>query len=51
MWRLFYSNQAGTFEVLLVHLACLFDSKTNTMLFMNGKLFKRVSLTVSILII
>ncbi len=39
--------QAGTFEVLLVHLACLFDNQTNTMLFTNGKLYKRVSMPIT----
>ncbi|XP_074654240.1 uncharacterized protein LOC141908209 isoform X2 [Tubulanus polymorphus] len=38
--------KAGTFEVLLLRLACLFDAQTNTMLFTNGKLYKRPS-TVS----
>lgn len=33
--------QAGTFEVLLVRLACLFDPHSNTMMFTGGKLFKR----------
>lgn len=33
--------KAGTFEVLLLHLACLFDSYSNTMLFTNGMLYKR----------
>jgi len=35
--------KAGTFEVMLVHLACLFDSKNNTMLFVNGNIFQRTS--------
>ena len=35
--------KAGTFEVMLVHLACLFDSKNNTMLFVNGSIFQRSS--------
>ncbi|CAH1789845.1 unnamed protein product [Owenia fusiformis] len=34
--------KAGTFEVLLFHLTCLFDSKTNTMMFHDGRLFKRI---------
>ena len=29
--------------MLLLHLACLFDTKNNTMMFTNGKLFKRSS--------
>ena len=33
--------QAATFEVLLVRFACLFDPETNTMMFTNGKIFKR----------
>ncbi|BFZ21718.1 hypothetical protein BsWGS_24757 [Bradybaena similaris] len=33
--------KAGTFEVLLVRLACLFDPHSNTMMFTGGKLFKR----------
>ncbi|XP_071103574.1 uncharacterized protein [Haliotis cracherodii] len=33
--------KAGTFEVLLVRLACLFDPDTNTMMFTGGRLFKR----------
>ena len=37
--------KAGTFEVMLVHLACLFDSKNNTMLFVNGNIFQRTSAT------
>ena len=39
--------KAGTFEVVLVHLSCLFDTATNTMLFTNGKIFQRTSLSVS----
>ena len=38
--------KAGTFEVMLVHLACLFDAKSNTMLFTNGKIFRRTTLSV-----
>ncbi|XP_052237531.1 uncharacterized protein LOC127848901 isoform X1 [Dreissena polymorpha] len=33
--------KAATFEVLLVRLACLFDTESNTMMFANGKLFRR----------
>ncbi|GAB1606913.1 uncharacterized protein LOC115222994 [Argonauta hians] len=33
--------KAGTFEVLLVRLASLFESETNTILFTSGKLYKR----------
>ncbi|CAG5115445.1 unnamed protein product, partial [Candidula unifasciata] len=33
--------KAGTFEVLLVRLACLFDPHSNTMMFTGGKLFQR----------
>lgn len=33
--------KAGTFEVLLVRLASLFDSESNTILFTSGKLRKR----------
>ncbi|XP_064646032.1 uncharacterized protein LOC135499282 [Lineus longissimus] len=36
--------KAGTFEVLLLRLACMFDTQTNTMLFSNGKLYKRPAL-------
>ena len=35
--------KAGTFEVMLLHLACLFDSKNNTMLFVDGSIFQRSS--------
>jgi nuclear receptor subfamily 1 group D member 3 len=38
--------KAGTFEVMLVHLACLFDAKSNTMLFTSGKIFQRTALSV-----
>ena len=37
--------KAGTFEVMMVHLACLFDSKNNTMLFVNGSIFQRTPAT------
>lgn len=33
--------KAATFEVLLVRMACLFDTESNTMMFANGKLFRR----------
>ncbi|KAL4217416.1 Ligand binding domain protein [Mactra antiquata] len=33
--------KAATFEVLLVRMACMFDSESNTMMFANGKLFRR----------
>nr|KAG5713450.1 hypothetical protein BaRGS_024998 [Batillaria attramentaria] len=33
--------KAGTFEVLLVRLACLFDPQSNTMMFTGGRLFRR----------
>jgi nuclear receptor subfamily 1 group D protein 3 len=36
--------KAGTFEVLLLRLSTMFDTHTNTMLFSNGKLYKRTSL-------
>ncbi|GFR92562.1 nuclear receptor subfamily 1 group D [Elysia marginata] len=40
--------KAGTFEVLLVRFACLFDPQTNTMMFTGGKLYQRqASSTVS----
>jgi len=38
--------KAGTFEMMLVHLACLFDSKNNTMLFVNGSIFQRTANTL-----
>jgi len=38
--------KAGTFEVMLVHLACLFDNKSNTMLFTSGKILKRTEFSV-----
>ncbi|RWS12475.1 Nuclear hormone receptor E75-like protein [Dinothrombium tinctorium] len=36
--------KAGVFEVLLVRLACMFDSKTNSMICLNGLVLKRESL-------
>jgi len=36
--------KAGVFEVLLVRLACMFDSQTNTMLCLNGQVLKREAL-------
>lgn len=33
--------KAGTVEVLFVQMSCLFDSKTSTMIFTNGQLYKR----------
>lgn len=33
--------KAATFEVLLVRMACLFDTTSSTMMFTNGKLFRR----------
>jgi len=39
--------QAATFEVLLVRMACLFDTDSNTMMFANGKLFRRQTTGVS----
>ncbi|XP_076459037.1 uncharacterized protein LOC143292539 [Babylonia areolata] len=39
--------KAGTFEVLLVRLACLFDPESNTMMFTGGKLFRRQSSTMT----
>ncbi|KAI8776090.1 mucin-12 isoform X2 [Biomphalaria glabrata] len=39
--------KAGTFEVLLVRLACLFDPVSNTMMFTGGKLFRRQTSTVT----
>jgi len=38
--------KAGTFEVMLVHLACLFDCKNNTMLFVNGNIYQRTANTL-----
>jgi nuclear receptor subfamily 1 group D protein 3 len=38
--------KAGTFEVMLVQLSCLFDAKSNTMLFVKGKIFCRTSASV-----
>ena len=40
-WGLFLIFQAATFEVLLVRMACLFDPTSSTMMFTNGKLFRR----------
>lgn len=34
-------SQAGVFEVLLVRLACMFDAQSNTMMFINGQMYKR----------
>ncbi|KAK7112386.1 hypothetical protein V1264_011852 [Littorina saxatilis] len=39
--------KAGTFEVLLVRLACLFDPQSNTMMFTGGRLFRRHPSTTS----
>jgi nuclear receptor subfamily 1 group D protein 3 len=36
--------QAGVFEVLLVRLACMFDSTTNSMICLNGLVLRRESL-------
>ena len=36
--------QAGVFEVLLVRLACMFDSQTNSMICLNGLVLRRESL-------
>lgn len=36
--------KAGVFEVLLVRLACMFDSRSNTMICLNGQVLKRESL-------
>nr|BAP76395.1 ecdysone inducible protein E75 [Thermobia domestica] len=33
--------KAGVFEVLLVRLACMFDSQTNSMICLNGQVLKR----------
>lgn len=44
---LYFLLQAGTFEVLLIHLACLFDSTSNTMMFANGKFYKRATMVSS----
>lgn len=38
------SQQAGVFEVLLVRLACMFDSQTNSMICLNGLVLKREAL-------
>ncbi|KAL8587714.1 hypothetical protein ACOMHN_020932 [Nucella lapillus] len=39
--------KAGTFEILLVRLACLFDPESNTMMFTGGKLFRRHPATMT----
>ena len=39
-----HSQQAGVFEVLLVRLACMFDSQTNSMICLNGLVLKREAL-------
>ncbi|KAL8565455.1 hypothetical protein ACOMHN_049432 [Nucella lapillus] len=39
--------KAGTFEVLLVRLACLFDPETSTMMFTGGHLYRRNPSTVT----
>ncbi|XP_063226150.1 nuclear hormone receptor E75 isoform X1 [Bacillus rossius redtenbacheri] len=36
--------KAGVFEVLLVRLACMFDSQTNSMICLNGQVLKRESI-------
>nr|UZM28234.1 ecdysone induced protein 75 [Henosepilachna vigintioctomaculata] len=36
--------KAGVFEVLLVRLACMFDSQTSSMICLNGQLLKRDSI-------
>ena len=36
--------KAGVFEVLLVRLACLFDSESNSMVCLNGQVLKRESI-------
>nr|WDQ26780.1 ecdysone-inducible protein 75 [Sogatella furcifera] len=36
--------KAGVFEVLLVRLACMFDSQTNSMICLNGQILKRESI-------
>ncbi|RWS31633.1 Nuclear hormone receptor E75-like protein [Leptotrombidium deliense] len=36
--------KAGVFEVLLVRLACMFDSQTNSMICLNGLVLRRESL-------
>lgn len=36
--------QAGVFEVLLVRLACMFDSQTNSMICLNGLVLRREAL-------
>lgn len=39
-----WKKQAGVFEVLLVRLACMFDSQTNSMICLNGLVLRRDSL-------
>ena len=36
--------KAGVFEVLLVRLACMFDSQTNSMICLNGLVLRREAL-------
>nr|WGM57976.1 ecdysone-inducible protein E75 isoform B [Nilaparvata lugens] len=36
--------KAGVFEVLLVRLACMFDSQNNSMICLNGQILKRESI-------
>lgn len=36
--------QAGVFEVLLVRLACMFDSQANSLICLNGQVLRRESL-------
>ena len=43
--------QAATFEVLLVRMACLFDTNSSTMMFTNGKLFRRQTTGVGDLLV
>lgn len=39
--------KAGVFEVLLVRLACMFDSQNNSMICLNGQVLKRESIHTS----
>lgn len=39
-----FFNQAGVFEVLLVRLACMFDSQSNSMICLNGLVLRREAL-------
>ena len=39
--------KAGVFEVLLVRLACMFDTQTNSMICLNGQVLKRESIHTS----